>query len=126
MKNWQKAIGSEEKLDTISRLEKVNESLTYSVMLDSLIVAYLQFVIMLKGLQNVLSVYVILTANDLKQGVFVCVACLPQSYWNEPHQNLWMCVSYIFIALEVNQNVVQKCTYTAYTVHIHSTGLYVH
>jgi len=52
----------------------VNELLTYSVMLDSLIVAYLRFVTMLIELKKVLSVYVTLTANDLKQGVFVCVA----------------------------------------------------
>jgi len=81
---------------------------------------------MLIELQKMLSVYVTLTVNDLKQGVFVCVVQLPQFYWNEPYKNLWMCVSYIFIALEINKYVLQKCTYTAYTVHTHSTGLYVH
>jgi hypothetical protein len=30
-----------------------------------------------------LSVQLTLTANNLKQGVFVCIARLPQSYWNE-------------------------------------------
>jgi len=64
---------------------------------------------MLIELQKVLSVYATLTANDLKQGVFVCEARLPQSYWIEPYQNLRMCVSYIFIALEINKYVLQKC-----------------
>jgi hypothetical protein len=35
--------------------------------------------------------------------VFVCVARLPQSYRNEPYQKLWMWVSYIFMALEINK-----------------------
>ena len=47
VKNWQNAISNEEKLETITWLEKVNELLTYNIMLDSLTVAYLQFVIML-------------------------------------------------------------------------------
>jgi hypothetical protein len=57
------------------------------------IVAYVQFVIMLIELKH-LSVQLILTANNLKQGVFVCIARLPRSYWNELYQKLWMCVSY--------------------------------
>jgi len=42
-----------------------------------------------------------------------------------------MDVSYIFVALEINKYIVQKCMYTIqkclytiYTVHIYSTGLY--
>jgi hypothetical protein len=53
VKNRRKTI-SIEKQNIISRLEKVNEWLTYAIMLDSLIVAYLQFVIMIE-LENVLS-----------------------------------------------------------------------
>jgi len=37
-----------------------------------------------------LSVQVTLNANNLKQGVFICVARLPQSYRNELYQKLWM------------------------------------
>jgi len=37
-----------------------------------------------------------------------------------------MDVFYIFIALEINKYIAQKRMYTVYTVHIHSTGLYVH
>jgi hypothetical protein len=49
-------VGIEEKLFVISRLEKkVNELLTYAVMLDSLIVVYIQFVILLIELKKVLS-----------------------------------------------------------------------
>jgi len=44
----------DEKLDVITRLEKVNKLLTYAVMLDSFIVVYIQFVIMLTELQKVL------------------------------------------------------------------------
>ena len=78
------------------------------------IVGYVQYVIMLTVLQKVLS-------QDLK-----CVARLPQSYWNEPYQKLWMCVPYNFDALEINKNIVYKCMYTLHTVHIYSTSPYVH
>jgi hypothetical protein len=70
-------------------------------MLDLLIVAYVQFVIMLrikesaKCLDNI-------NANILKQGVFVRVARLPDSYRNKPYQN-YGCESGIFIALGINK-----------------------
>jgi hypothetical protein len=54
VKNCQKTISIEEKLDIISRLEKGDELLIYTVMLHSLIVAYIQFVIMLIELNKVL------------------------------------------------------------------------
>jgi hypothetical protein len=38
----------------------------------------------------------------LSQELSVCVARLPQSYLIEPYHKLWMRVSYIFIALEIN------------------------
>jgi hypothetical protein len=41
-----------------------------------------------------LSVQVTLTANNLKQGVYVCIPRLPWPYWNKLYQKLWMCVSY--------------------------------
>jgi len=59
-------------------------------MLYLLVVAYIQFVVMLIEFKKVLSVEVTLSANSLKQGVFVCVARLTLSYWNELYQNLWM------------------------------------
>jgi len=43
--------------------------LTYAIMLD--IVSYVQFVIMLTELKKVLSVYILINANNMKQGVFV-------------------------------------------------------
>jgi hypothetical protein len=67
----------------------MNELLIYAVMLDSLIVEYIQFVVILIELKKVLS----------QELVFVCIARLPQSYPNEPYQKLWMWVSCIFIAL---------------------------
>jgi hypothetical protein len=66
--------------------------LTYAFMLVSLIV-YAQFVMVL--------------IDMLIQWTYVvCVARLPQSYQNELYQILRMCVSYIFIALEVNKYIV--------------------
>jgi hypothetical protein len=54
-KNRRKTIGTEEKLDAISRSDKVNELSTYAVMLDFLIVVYIQFGIMLTELKKVQS-----------------------------------------------------------------------
>jgi hypothetical protein len=78
-------------------MRKVNELLTYGIMLDSLVVVYVQYTILLKELQN--------TNQGLK--VFG-VASLPHSYWNKPYQTLWMWVSYIFNALEINKYIIQK------------------
>jgi hypothetical protein len=50
-KNWHKTISIEDILNVIRRLEKV-ELLTYNAMLDSLIVAYIQFILMLIELQK--------------------------------------------------------------------------
>ena len=55
VKNSRKIVGTDKKLDIINRLENVNVLLTYAVMLDSLMVAYVQLVIMLLELQKVLS-----------------------------------------------------------------------
>jgi hypothetical protein len=84
----------------------MNKVLTYAIMLDFLIVAYAQLVIMLIELKKLISFWITLNDNNLKQGVFVCVARLPLSYRNEPYRKLWMWVSYIFIALEINKYVV--------------------
>jgi hypothetical protein len=35
--------------------------------------------------------------------VFVCITRLPQSYWNELYQQIWVGVLWIFIVLEVNK-----------------------
>jgi hypothetical protein len=53
VKNRQMMISIEEKLDAISILENVNKLLTYGVMLDLLIVVYVQFVILLTELRKV-------------------------------------------------------------------------
>jgi hypothetical protein len=47
VKNSLKIVGTDKKLDIISRLKKANKLLTYTVMLDLLMVAYVQLVIML-------------------------------------------------------------------------------
>jgi len=56
----------------------------------------------------------------------VCDATQPQSCWKEQYQRVWLWVSYIFIALEINtfillkyMCIVQKCIYTVHTVHIY-------
>ena len=43
-----------------------------------------------------------------KRNYSVCVARLPQSYWNETYQKLWMQVSYIFIALAINIYILYR------------------
>jgi len=106
LKYWLKAIGIEEKLDVKAKLKKVNELLTYAVTLGWIIVMYIQFVIMPIELKKVLGVQITLNANNLKQTVFVCAASLSQSYLNEPYQKLWIFISYIFIALEINNYIV--------------------
>jgi len=55
VKNWRKTVGIEEKLDIVSQFKKVNELFSYAITLDSLIVAYIQCVIMLIGLKKVLN-----------------------------------------------------------------------
>ena len=55
VKNWQKTVGIEEKLDIVSQFKKVNELFPYAITLDSLIVACIQCVIMLLGLKKVLN-----------------------------------------------------------------------
>jgi hypothetical protein len=50
-KNWEKTISTEDTLNEIRRLAKV-ELLTYNVMLDSFIAAYIQFILMLIELQK--------------------------------------------------------------------------
>jgi len=56
VKNWQKSIGTEEKLDVMSQPDKGEQILTYAIILDLLIVTYIQFLIMLIDLKKVLSV----------------------------------------------------------------------
>jgi hypothetical protein len=55
VKNQWKTIGIEEKLDIINRLEKGERIVDTPVMLDSLMVVYIQFVIMLTELKKLLS-----------------------------------------------------------------------
>jgi hypothetical protein len=86
-------------------------------MLASLIVVYIQFVIMLTELKKVLS-------QELK--------CLfvKQDYHSLIRMNhnkkLWMRVSYNFTALEINKLYRNVYIYIVHTVHICSTGPYVH
>jgi hypothetical protein len=78
VKNWQKTVGIEEKLDIISRLTK-GEQIVDICCNVGLILAHVQFVIMLIELKKVLS-------QELK----CLLARLPQPYWNEPYQQLLM------------------------------------
>jgi len=54
-RNQWKTISTEEKLNLKNQVEKVNELWTYTVMFDSPIVAYVQFVLMLIELNKLLS-----------------------------------------------------------------------
>ena len=49
-------MSTEEKLDPTADLKKVNKLLTHAMMVDSLIVAYVQFVLMLIELKEVIHV----------------------------------------------------------------------
>jgi hypothetical protein len=80
--------------------------LTYAIMLDLLIVMCMQFVIMVIELETVLIVQKTLNANNLKKRLFVCVARMPQCYWNEQYRKLWLIFDYIFIALEISKCIV--------------------
>ena len=62
-------MSTEEKLDPTADLKKVNKLLTHAMMVDSLIVAYVQFVLMLIELKEVIHVQIALNANDLKQSL---------------------------------------------------------
>ena len=100
------AIGIEEKLDVKAKLKKANELLTYAVTLGWIIVEYLQFVIdstdrikeSVRCIDNI--------KCQQSETESVCSASLSQSYQNELDQKLWICISYIFIALEINNYIV--------------------
>ena len=61
------------------KFKEVNELLTYAIILDLLILVYVQFMIMLIEIQKVLSLE-----------LSVCVARLPQFYQYELYQKLWI------------------------------------
>jgi hypothetical protein len=65
----------------------------------SLMVSYVEFVIMLTELKKMLSQELKCLCN--KTATFLSV------------QKLWMRLSYIFIALKINKYITQKCMYTA-------------
>jgi hypothetical protein len=77
VKNRQKTISTEDKIDIISQFEYGKWIVNTCQILESLIVVYVM--IMLIELQKVLS-------QELK----CCVARLQQSYQNELYQELWM------------------------------------
>ena len=100
---------------------KVNEFLTYAMMLD-LVVAYVQFVIMLIVLKEVLCL-------ELK---YLCIkSTTVLSEWTIP-KTMNVSLLYIFLALEIDKYIIRNvCVLyrnvaTLYTVsHVYSTGLYV-
>ena len=47
----------------------------------------------------------------------VFVVKLPQFHRNELYQTLWMCFSYIFIALDINKYILYKCMYSGFGGH---------
>jgi hypothetical protein len=99
-KKRRKTISIEEKLDVIGQLEKGNELLTYAVMLDSRVLAYIQSVIMLIELRKGPS-------QEVK--CFCSKTTTVLSEWSVPNM---MDVSYIFTALLINtlyKNVYIVC-----------------
>jgi hypothetical protein len=118
VKNWQKTIDTEEKIDVMSWLDKGEQILTYTVILDLLIVPYIQFLIMLIDLKKVLSVWITFNANSLKQGVFICTARLPQSYWNEPY---WKAMNVSLLHFQCIRNKEIYCT----EMYVYCIQLYI-
>jgi hypothetical protein len=55
VKNKQKTVGMEEKLDVINHTEKEEQIVVVAIILDLLVVAYVQFVIMLIEIMEMLS-----------------------------------------------------------------------
>jgi len=64
-------------------LREVNELLTYSVMVDSLIVAYIHCIIMLIEFKESAKCSDYIKCQQSEKAS-VCVTRLPQSYWNGP------------------------------------------
>ena len=101
VRNWWKAIGTEEELDEISRLRK----------------GWMKCYIY----RNVRLAYsTILTVRDnagRKHSVWkenICVARLTRSYQNEPYQKCMMWAPPNFNTSKINKYIIQKCMYTVY------------
>jgi len=95
-------------------MKKVNKFFTYTVMLYSLIPAYVQFVIILRELQKVLS-------QELK-----CLCSKITTVLSESMVPKTIEASLLHFYGTINKCIVQKCIYTLCTVDIYSTGPYVH
>jgi len=78
----------------------VNILLKYVKILDSLIAAYIQFVLMLMKLHKVLS-------HELE-----CLCSKSTTLLSEWTIPKIMDISYTFTALEINKYIVEKCMYT--------------
>jgi hypothetical protein len=95
VKHWQMTFSTEELLDAISWLEK--GGWIVDTCHNVRIVHSCTHTIHDKNADRIKE------SAKSRAKVFVCVARLPQSYQNEPHQKLCIAVSYIFIALEMNK-----------------------
>jgi hypothetical protein len=106
MKNWQQRISPEEKLDVISQLVKGEQIIG---ILHNVRLAHSSICTIRDNAERItdsVKCVVKLNANNLKQKASVCTARLPQCYQNEQYHKLWICVSCILIALEINKYVV--------------------
>jgi len=113
VKNQWKTNGIEEKLDVISPLEKCEHTVTYSVMSDFLIVAYVWYMIMLVELQKVLN-------QDLKW-----VQQVYNSLFGMNRTQNYECESLTFLLHYKYINILHRNVCTVYSVHMYSTGPYV-
>jgi hypothetical protein len=94
VKNWWKTISIEKKLDLISRLKKGEWIFDICHNVRCAVISVRTFC------GNAVRI-----TESAKSGTeaLVCAARLPQSYWNQQYQKLWMWVSYSFIVLEINK-----------------------
>ena len=88
-------------------MEKVNESFTYGVILDSFILAYVKYETKLIEKQEVLSQYVEFCEVNNHSSIEMSLT-----------QKIWKRVSYIFIVLGINKYIVYM--YVLYIQYIYT------
>ena len=90
LKNQQKTISIEDNVDVISHLEKGEKSVDICCNMRLARSSMRTICDNADRIKESTKFSITVNANNLKQGVFVCVARLPQSYRNEPYKKLWM------------------------------------
>jgi len=116
--NWWQTTSTEEKLDTKSQLEK-GDQIFY--ICHNARLADGSICTVCDNADRI--------TESAKLGTEVCVCLCSQSDYHSPtrmnHTKNYASLLH-FIALYINKYTEYKCLYTVYTVHIYSTGPYIH